>query len=109
MKNEEELRKKIEDLENENRALRDAVTRPLGRRNVIVVTEGSYQGHPTMSFEASNGRPFTLGLRKAAIVLYCAEQVKRFVTEHKGEIKDWEVVRGSGGANASTGKSDLQI
>jgi hypothetical protein len=41
--------------------------------------------------------------------LYCAEQVKRFVTEHKGEIKDWEVVRGSDGGNVSGGKSDLQI
>ena len=109
MKDEEELKKKIEALENENRALRDAVSRPLGRRNVIVVTEGSYQGHPTISFEASNGRPFTLGLRKAAIVLHCAEQVKRFVAEHKGEIKDWEIVRGSAGGRESDGKTDLQI
>lgn len=107
MNDEDELRKKIEALENENRALRNAVSRP-GKRNVIVVTEGIYQGHPTISFEAG-GRPFTLGLRKASVVLYCADLVKKFIGRHNAEIKDWEIVRGSDGGEESEKRSDLQI
>lgn len=105
MNEEDDLKKKIEALEKENRALRDAVTNP-SKRNVIIVSEGSYQGHPTITFEAG-GRPFTLGLRKASVVLYCREHVQRFVSRHKGEIKDWEIVRGSDGSGG--GKSEVQI
>ena len=103
MQPEDELKKKIEALEQENRALRDAVSHP-GRRNVIVVSEGSYQGHPTITFEAG-GRPFTLGLRKAAVVLFCSERIKEFVSRHKAEIKDWEIVRGTDGdSEANSGQ-----
>lgn len=107
MKDEDELRKKIEALENENRALRNAVSRP-GKQNVIVVSEGSYQGHPTITFEAG-GRPFTLGLRKASVVLYCAEHVKRFIGKHKAEIKDLEIVRGGDSSVEAGSGKDLQI
>ncbi len=107
MKSEDELRRRIEELEQENRTLREAVNRP-GKRNVIVVSEGSYQGHPTITFEAG-GRPFTLGLRKASVVLYCAEHVKRFISRHKAEITDWEIVRGRDGSSDAGGKADVQI
>lgn len=105
MNGDDDLKKRIEALEKENRALRDVVSNP-AKRNVIVVSEGSYQGHPTITFEAG-GRPFTLGLRKASVVLYCAEHVRRFVARNKGEIKDWEIVRGSDGGGG--GKADVQI
>ena len=107
MKSEDELRKQVEALQLENQALRNAVNRP-GKRNVIIVSEGSYQGHPTITFEAG-GRPFTLGLRKLAVLMYCAELVKRFVSRHKAEIKDWEIVRGSAGDGDGDERSDLQI
>ena len=107
MKDEDELKKKIESLEQENRTLRDVVSRP-GKRNVIVVSEGSYQGHPTITFDAG-GRPFTMGLRKAAVMLHCAENVKRFVSRHKAEIKDCEIIRGTGGEGETGSAADLQI
>lgn len=107
MKDENDLKKKIEELERENRALRDAVSNP-AKRNVIIVSEGSYQGHPTITFEAG-GRPFTLGLRKASVVLYCAEHVKNFVNRHRAEIKDWEIVRGSDDKTGGEGQSNAQI
>jgi hypothetical protein len=107
MSEEDDLHKRIEALEQENRALRETVNRP-GKRNVIVVTEGTYQGHPTITFEAG-GRPFTLGLRKLSVVLYCSEWVKIFVSRHKGEIKDWEIVRGNGGDGEGEARSDQQI
>jgi len=107
MKDEDDLKRKIEELERENRALRSAVA-GTGKRNVIVVSEGSYQGHPTITFEVS-GRPFTLGLRKASVVLYCSELVEIFVKRHKGEIKDLEIVRGSADNEDKNGKADVQI
>lgn len=106
MNADDDLKKRVEALERENRALRTAMERP-AKANVVIVTEGSYQGHPTMTFEAG-GRPFTLGLRKLAVVLHCAEHVKRFVSGHKAEIKDWEIVRGSDGADRG-GRDDMKI
>lgn len=107
MQDPEALRKKIEELERENQSLREAARNP-GKHNVIVITEGTYQGHPTITFEAG-GRPFTLGLRKASVVLYCTEYVKRFVSRHKGDIKDWEIVAGHDGSGASGSKTEIQI
>lgn len=107
MKDEDDLKKNIEALERENRALRDAVSNP-AKRNVIIVSEGSYQGHPTITFEAA-GRPFTLGLRKAAVVLYYTEQVKQFVSRHAAEIRDWEIVRGNDGGRQTAGRTEVQI
>lgn len=107
MKPEEELREQMEALRLENQALRNAVNRP-GKRNVIIVSEGSYQGHPTITFEAG-GRPFTLGLRKAAVMLYCVEYVKRFVVRHKSEIKDWEIIKGSSTSGEPARQEDVQI
>jgi hypothetical protein len=105
MSDADDLKKRIEALENENRTLRDAVSNP-AKRNVIIVTEGSFEGHPTICFEAGRTR-VTLGLRKAAMVLYCMEQLKKFVSRQKGELKDWEVVRGTG--DSGGGKADVQI
>lgn len=107
MQSDEELRKRIDALEQENRALREAAIRP-GKRNVIAVSEGTYQGHPTITFEAG-GRPFTLGLRKAAVLLCCTEQVKRFVRKHNAEIKDMEVLRASRPGGDVEWRPDLQI
>ena len=40
---------------------------------------GDYKGHPTISLELANGRPFTFGLAKAAAILAHAEAIGRFV------------------------------
>ena len=108
MKDEDDLKKKIEALEQENRALRDAASRP-GKRNIIVVSEGSYEGHPIIIIEPTSGRPFKMGLHKASLALHCIEQVKQFVTRHNAEIKDCEIIRGSDDGSEGGGKSDLQI
>jgi hypothetical protein len=75
------LRKRIEALERTTWVLRHGVSRP-GKRNVNVVSEGTYQGHPTITFEAG-GHPFTPGFRRASVVLYLPEHVKRLVSSHK--------------------------
>jgi hypothetical protein len=107
MNTEDDLRKKIEALEQENKTLREATTRR-GKADAVVITEGSFKGHPTITFEAG-GRPFTLGVRKAAVVLRCVDEVRRFVSRHNAEIKDWEIVRGSAPAGQAGGRPDLQI
>lgn len=105
--NDSEIKEKIESLERENRALRDAMNRQ-GKSNVIVVTEGSYQGHPTISFEAS-GRPFALGLRKAAVVLHCSANIRAFVQKHNAELQDVLVLSGVEAKSADSREGDLQI
>ena len=107
MNTEDDLKKRIEALEQENKALRETTSRP-GKTNTIIVTEGSFKGHPTITFEAG-GRPFTLGVRKAAVVLHCVDVVRRFVNRHDAEIKGWEIVRGSDTKGESGGRADLQI
>ncbi|MGC1453049.1 MAG: hypothetical protein WA830_23710 [Candidatus Sulfotelmatobacter sp.] len=107
MSTDTDLQQRIEALERENRALRDAGARP-GKENVIVVTEGTFKGHPTITLEVG-GRPFTLGVRKAAVVLRCVDEVRRFVSRHNAEIKDWEIVRGSAATDQAGGRADLQI
>jgi hypothetical protein len=102
--NNEELTKRIEALERENRALRELQP----KEKVIIVTEGSYQGHPTISFEAS-GRPFTIGLRKAAILAHCHDVVRNFVRNHNAELRNHEVIL-KGEIKSDDGReSDLQI
>lgn len=107
MRNDVALQKRIEELERENRALRHAASQP-GKRNAIVVTESSYQGHPTISFDGP-GRPFTLGLRKAAVVLYCLEEVRQFVARHNGEIKNMEILPSTAGSFGIKAPTDVQI
>jgi phosphoenolpyruvate synthase/pyruvate phosphate dikinase len=107
MNAEDDLRKRIEALERENKTLREAPGRPT-KANAIVVTEGTYKGHPTITFEVT-GRPFTLGVRKAAVVLYCVDHVRSFVSRHKAEIQDREIVRGSDTDGESGDRAELRI
>ena len=91
MGQDDDLKKRLESLERENKELKNAIGRGAAPNKTIRCTVGEYMGHPTITFE-TGGRPFSLGLRKAAIVLRCIEYVKRFVTQHNAEIKDCEVV-----------------
>ena len=103
MGQDEDIKKRLEALERENRSLREAIAHGASSNKTIRCTVGEYMGHPTIKFE-TGGRPFSLGLRKAAIVLRCIEYVKKVVTQHNGEIKDCEVVDGDDDSH-----SDIKI
>lgn len=107
MGQDEDLRKRLEALERENKELKNAVGRGAAKTKTIQYSIGDFKGHPTITFEVT-GRHLTLGLRKAAIVLRCIEHIKAFVVENKGEMSDWEVVQGSIRENSSSNE-DLRI
>ena len=107
MGNDEDLRKRLEALERENKELKKAAGRGTPQNRTIRYSIGDFKGHPTITFEIG-GRHLTLGLRKAAVVLRCMEHIRTFVADNNGEISDWEVFRGADGEK-SPGGDDLQI
>jgi predicted Ser/Thr protein kinase len=106
MPQDEELKKRVEALERENRELKKAAGRGTPPKT-IRYSIGDFKGHPTITFEIG-GRHLTLGLRKAAVVLRCIEHIRTFVADNNGEISDWDVVQGADGEKSSGG-DDLQI
>ena len=91
MAQDEDLKRRLEALERENKALKQAASHGAVGNKIIRCSVGEYKGHPTITFEAGSHR-LTLGVRKAAIALYCSEQLKGFVSKHNGEIQDFEIV-----------------
>jgi hypothetical protein len=78
----QEILKRLKALEEENARLRkganSTVIKPL------VVTEGEYMGHPTLTFEGPC-KPFTLGIKKLSIIQQGWPQVEHFLAR---QIKD---------------------
>lgn len=91
MAQDDELRRRLEELERENRRLKEAAAGK-AKEKVIRYSLGHFKGSPTISFEV-NGRHFTLGVRKAAIALRCTEPIKKFVSQHDGELNEWTVIQ----------------
>ena len=79
---EQEMLKRLRELEEENARLRNAakVTTPK-----VTVTESEYKGHPTLNFEGGF-RPFSLGLKKLVVIREVWPEVEAFLERH-GEIK----------------------
>jgi hypothetical protein len=82
-----ELRRRLRELEEENARLRMKSER-------VIVTEGEYKGHPTLTFEGPF-RPFSLGVRKLSIIKEVWPEVEKFLSRHstaqnnqKGPVDD---------------------
>jgi hypothetical protein len=105
MGQEDELKKRLEALERENRELKKAAGRGTSQNKTIGFSTDDFKGHPTITFEFG-GRRLTFGVRKAAVVVRCIDHIKRFVAEHNGEISDWDVVRGPHGEKTSASDED---
>lgn len=108
MAKEDDLKKRLEVLERENRALKEAVSRGAQKDKTIYCTLGEYKGHPTISFEGA-GRPFSIGVKKAAVVLAATEHVRAFVSTHDALLKGYSVVRRAGGAIEPGNEDDSHI
>lgn len=75
----EDILKRLQQLEEENRRLRETATKaPLDK---IEVVEGEYKGHPTLTFKGPF-RHFTLGLTKVKAINECWSQVEAFIRKH---------------------------
>lgn len=78
---EQELLNRLRELERENSRLRE-VAQKSGTPIPLVVTEGDYKGHPTLSFEGPCRR-FALGLRKLRIIQQGWSEVEAFLARHQ--------------------------
>ena len=72
----EELEKRVKELEEQNRRLREG-----GPPNQITVTEQEYNGFPTLLFEGKF-RSFTLGIAKLSRLKCVWPRVEQFLSKH---------------------------
>lgn len=79
---EQEMLKRLRELEEENARLRSAAK---GSAPKPTVTESEYKGHPTLNFEGAF-RPFSLGLKKLLVIREVWPEVEAFLERH-GEIQ----------------------
>lgn len=76
---ESEILKRLRALEEENARLKRTV-KPHNEKT-LTVTEGEYNGHPTLTFEGPF-RSFTLGLKKLKVVKEAWPEVEAFLQRH---------------------------
>lgn len=79
---EQEMLKRLRELEEENARLRSAAQSAAPKPTV---TESEYKGHPTLNFEGAF-RPFSLGLKKLLVIQAVWPEVEAFLERH-GEGK----------------------
>lgn len=78
MPEENELERRIRELEAENARLRTGDSRV----REYTAREDSYEGHPILVFERPNGRPFKLGVSKLQAIRACWHKVEEFLRRH---------------------------
>jgi hypothetical protein len=81
----DDILRRLEELEKENLRLRKFVGSGAGEKKTETVVS-LFKGHPVITFTGPF-RPFTLGIRKASIVLEKLEDVKHFVENNKKHLK----------------------
>lgn len=93
MQNDQDILKRLRELEAENARLRAA---SLKEEVKLIVTEGEYKGFPTLTFEGSVRR-FTLGLTKLRALKEAWPLVDAFLQRHSktsvGTIQDDEELK----------------
>jgi hypothetical protein len=88
-----ELRTQLEELRQENRKLKVQLQEKTllnTSLKTIRYTIGSYKGHPVITFEGI-GRPFSIGLKKASVLLACHNEIARFVDQHNATLSDYSI------------------
>jgi hypothetical protein len=82
MQNDQDILKRLRELEAENARLRAASSKEEVK---LIVTEGEYKGFPTLTFEGSVRR-FTLGLTKLRALKEAWPQVESFLERHQKAV-----------------------
>jgi hypothetical protein len=72
----------------------------------IYCSIGDYKGHPMISFEGGGGRPFSIGLKKAAVVLASLDHIRDFVAEHGVLLDGYTIIRRREGDTIATNADD---
>jgi hypothetical protein len=73
--NEQDILKRLHQLEEENARLRGV---PKTKSTELVVTEGDYNGHPVLTFDG-RGKRFSIGLKKLRAVQEAWPLVEQFL------------------------------
>ena len=81
--NDQDILRRLKDLERENARLKNIVSGSPVKETITHVS--MYKGHPVITFSGAF-RPFTLGVRKASIVLEKLAEVKHFVENNRKHI-----------------------
>ena len=76
---EQDILKRMRELEEENARLRSAAQSATPKPTV---TESEYKGHPTLNFEGAF-RPFSLGLKKLLVIREVWPDVEAFLDRHR--------------------------
>jgi len=80
-----DIQRRIEALEKENQRLKDIVAGGLPKPKEITTHVDMFKGHPVITFSGPF-RPFTIGLRKASVILLKIDAVKHFVENNKSHL-----------------------
>lgn len=78
--NYENLRRQLEVLKKENQYLKTRNSED--DSDCLTVTEGEYNGYPTLTFKRGNKKPFNVGLKKLIAVIEAREKVEIFLKKH---------------------------
>jgi hypothetical protein len=81
----EELKKRMQELEVENKRLRNPST------DKITVTEEDYKGHPTLRFEGKF-MSFAMGIAKLARIKSVWPEIENFLDKHSEVASKYLVV-----------------
>lgn len=80
--NEQDILKRLRQLEEENARLRGV---PKTKSGELVVTEGDYNGHPVLTFEG-RGKRFSIGLKKLRAVQEAWPLVEKFLRRNRNVV-----------------------
>jgi hypothetical protein len=80
--NEQDILKRLHQLEEENARLRGV---PKTKSTELVVSEGDYNGHPVLTFDG-RGKRFSIGLKKLRAVQEAWPLVEQFLQRHKSAM-----------------------
>jgi hypothetical protein len=81
----QDVLRRLDELEKENLRLRQLVGPSAGPKKTETYI-ASFKGHPTITFTGAF-RPFTLGLRKASVVLEKIDDLKHFFENNQHHLK----------------------
>lgn len=88
----DELRRRLKQLEEENRALREG--KPFRRSDTVTTRIAMYKNHPVITLEGSS-RPFSLGIRKASAIVEKIDDLVAFVEKYGAGLRPGEENEGS--------------
>lgn len=87
----DKIENQLQVLKLENLALKKALGKIEQNDKTIYCNIGDYNGHPILTFNGP-GRPFSIGLKKAATLLLCTGPIREFVIQNGVQLDGYKVI-----------------